>query len=300
VQSLQDEVLTKNHRGHGVAATRHAFRLLRQAGFKIHAHWMPNLYGSSVEADMADYARLVSDPDFQPDELKLYPCSLIESAELMQYYKDGRWRPYSEPELLEVLTACFKLTPPYCRLTRVIRDIPSPDIVVGNKKTNFRQIVEDHLKKTGVVTQDIRAREIRDQVYDPATVEFSSVDYETSVSHEKFLQFTAQVLDQPNQPPRLLAFLRLSLPKQSSFISELAGAAMIREVHVYGRASELGERRTEQAQHAGFGTQLMEKARELATTAGFNRLAVISAVGTREYYRGRGFTDGELYQFLSW
>jgi len=111
-QSLNDHVLSMNKRGHDVAATRRAVNLLRQAGFKIHAHWMPNLYGSSVKLDQEDYQVLFTDPDFKPDELKIYPCSLIESAELMQYYERGEWKPYTEEELLEVLTFCLTHTPP--------------------------------------------------------------------------------------------------------------------------------------------------------------------------------------------
>ena len=161
IQSLNDAVLAANRRGHDVAATRRALRLLRRAGFKIHAHWMPNLYGSTPEADILDYARLFDEPDFRPDELKIYPCSLIESAELMQRYEDGSWRPYSHDELLAVLTACLRRTPEYCRLTRIIRDIPSTDIVVGNQLTNFRQIAEEELAQQGERSRDIRAREIR-------------------------------------------------------------------------------------------------------------------------------------------
>jgi len=308
VQSLQDMVLEKNHRGHDVAATRSAFKLLRQAGFKIHAHWMPNLYGSSVTADIQDYQKLFADPDFKPDELKIYPCSLLESAELMQFYQAGLWRPYSEIELLEVLSECFKLTPPFCRLTRVIRDIPSPDIVAGNKKTNFRQIVQDQLTIDQFQVQDIRAREIRGAHYDSETVKLSVVTYDTSVSQEQFLQITALVteaavrgtkpLTKPT-PPKLLAFLRLSLPKNPSFVPELADAAIIREIHVYGQVSPLGERTAWKAQHGGFGTQLIAEAKRRASEASFKKLAVISAVGTREYYRSRGFSDGELYQHLN-
>jgi len=137
VQSLDDAVLARNRRGHTVAMTRQAIRLLRLAGFKIHAHWMPNLYGSSPEADVADYRRLFADPDIRPDELKIYSCSLIESAELMQVYQRGEWTPYSEEVLLDVLSACFLSTPEYCRLTRVVRDIPSTDIVAGEMKPNL-------------------------------------------------------------------------------------------------------------------------------------------------------------------
>src|SRR3990172_7098370 len=129
VKSLNDRVLKLNKRGHTAARTAEAFSLLRAAGFKIHAHWMPNLYGSNPEMDIEDYRRLFDDPDFRPDQLKLYPCSLIESAELMQYYQSGVWRPYTHDELLGVLVECFKATPEYCRLTRVVRDIPGTDIV---------------------------------------------------------------------------------------------------------------------------------------------------------------------------
>jgi elongator complex protein 3 len=308
VQSLQDAVLEKNHRGHDVAATRRAFNLLRQAGFKIHAHWMPNLYGSSPAADAADYHVLFEDLDFKPDELKIYPCSLIESAELMRYYQQGLWKPYTEPELLRVLTECFKVTPPYCRLTRVIRDIPSTDIVVGNKKTNFRQVVQDYLAENHIITQDIRAREIRGREYDPATIEFDIERYETTVSQELFLQFTAMPSPErktknspaPTEPQRkLLAFLRLSLPKESGFIAELDASAIIREIHVYGQVSKIGESGGTKAQHVGFGTQLIGKAQEIAQKANYKNLAVISAIGTREYYRSRGFSDGSLYQHMS-
>ncbi len=171
IQSLDDDVLRLNKRGHTVAETRRAFKLLRQAGFKIHAHWMPNLYGSSPERDIADYQHLFADPDFRPDELKIYPCSLIESAELMQHYQAGRWRPYSEDELLSLLVACFEQTPEYCRLTRVVRDIPSTDIVAGDLTTNFRQRVETELERQGKRSADIRAREIREDAVLPDAVQ---------------------------------------------------------------------------------------------------------------------------------
>ncbi len=289
IQSVNDEVLEKNHRGHDVAATRRAFRLLRQAGFKIHGHWMANLYGSSVQADQQDYTTLFSDPDFRPDELKIYPCSLIESAELMDYYQKGVWKPYSHQELLEVLLHVLQSTPAYCRLTRVIRDIPSTDIVVGNKKTNFRQIAEQELAKQQQQSVDIRAREIRQQQFDPAEAKLSEIHYETSCSHEVFIQFTAQ--------DKLISFLRLSLPTSHSFIDELADSAIIREIHVYGPAVEIGQKLKDKAQHGGFGTRMIEHAKKLARQGGYQKLAVISGIGTKEYYRKKGFSDGQLYQF---
>ncbi|MGH9333654.1 MAG: elongator complex protein 3, partial [Vicinamibacteria bacterium] len=160
-QSLDDEVLRLNQRGHDVAASRRATKLLRRGGFKIQAHWMANLYGATPERDVVDYERLFSDPDFRPDELKLYPTSLVESATLMEHYEAGRYRPYSEDELLELLIACIAKTPSYCRLSRVIRDIPGEDILVGSRVTNFRAVAEEEMRRRGIRSRDIRAREIR-------------------------------------------------------------------------------------------------------------------------------------------
>jgi len=327
-QSLNDEVLEVNKRGHDVDATRRAVKLLRQAGFKIHAHWMANLYGSSVEEDKSDYNKLFADKDFRPDELKIYPCSLIGSAELMQYYNKGLWKPYSYEELLDVLSHCLLNTPEYCRLTRVIRDIPSTDIVEGNKLTNFRQIAEQKLLKAGEKSHDIRAREIKNTQFKSNDLRLEKVIYSTPVSTEIFLQYVVDAkneddrgkdVDNTERKPRtkIVAFLRLSLPRVKNFIDELSNAAIIREVHVYGRVVDVGSKddkenssgragglhhekvqHHEKAQHLGLGTKLISLAKEIASKKDFEKMAVISAVGTREYYRSRGFYDGELYQFM--
>lgn len=296
VQSLDDEVLAKNRRGHDRAQTERAIALLRQAGFKIHVHWMANLYGSDVAKDQADFARLFSEEAFRPDELKIYPCSLLETAPLMKFFKQGLWRPYSYKELLTVTTFTLQATPAYCRITRMIRDIPAQDIVSGNTKSNFRQIAEDKVRESGGQIQEIRAREIRRQKFDPKEIHLSSLPYSTTVSEEYFLQFTVPV---DSGEEKLLGFLRLSLPKESSnFISELVGCAMIREIHVYGQALAIGDDQGQQAQHLGLGKRLIAEAAKIAAKQGFKLLAVISAIGTREYYRARGFRDGQLYQFL--
>lgn len=291
-QSLNDDVLTKNRRGHTVAATRRAVRLLRQGGFKIHAHWMPNLYGSSPAADVDDYRLMFSDPEFCPDELKIYPCSLIASAELMQRYQDGSWQPYTHEELLRVLVEAFRLTPEYCRLTRVIRDIPGTDIVVGNKVTNLRQVVEDELARHGESSRDIRAREIGTRAVDEESLLLDELWYPSSIGDEVFLQYIL-----PDKARSIAGFLRLSLPREDEpLIDELRGAAMIREVHVYGQALGIGESVPGKPQHLGLGTRLIERAAEIAAARGYKHLTVISAVGTRTYYRKRGFEDGRLYQ----
>ena len=293
LQSLQDSVLKLNHRGHDVAASRRALKLIRGAGFKIHAHWMANLYGSSVEEDIKDFERLFNDPDFCPDELKLYPCSLIESAELMQYYQDGRWRPYTQDELAKVLTRCFSIVPEYCRLSRVIRDIPSQDIVVGNKHNNFRETAEKKAHEQGIVCRDIRMREIKAQSVDPDSLSLRPFIYETSISKEVFFQFETK-------DDRLAGFLRLSLPSPEAPRPEELdeSCAMIREVHVYGFAVHLGKLANNKAQHRGLGKRLVNAAADYAREQGYKSLAVISAIGTRKYYSGLGFEDGQLYQYL--
>ena len=294
IQSLADDVLQANQRGHDVAATRRALALLRGAGFKLHAHWMPNLLGSTPDADAEDFARLFEDSAFRPDELKIYPCSLIESAELMQHYESGAWRPYTQAELLEVVSAAMARTPRWCRLTRVIRDISSDDIVAGNKLTNFREIAEAELRRRGDRVVDIRAREIRSRPFEASELELRETEYRASDGTELFLEYVT-----PDD--RLVAFLRLSLPGRAArpldaVLPELASSALIREVHVYGGAVELGARDLERAQHRGLGRQLIEQAADRAAEAGYSDLAVISAIGTRSYYRSLGFSDGPLYQ----
>lgn len=308
-QSLSDDVLKKNNRGHTVSATKNAVKLLRQAGFKIHAHWMANLYGSSVEKDKKDFKKLFSSINFRPDELKIYPCSLIASAELMQYFKKGLWKPFEYEELLDVLSFCLLNTPEYCRLTRVIRDIPSTDIVEGNKYTNFRQIAEQKLEKAGEKSQDIRAREIKNLIFDPNDLVLDEIQYKTSVSNEIFMQFVVnisklkdrsghQIVEAGKNQNKIVAFLRLSLPTEESFIEELSQSAIIREIHVYGSVVDVGKKRGLKSQHLGLGKRLIARAIEIAKEKGFKNLAVISAIGTKEYYRMRGFSDGELYQSL--
>lgn len=305
IQSLNDEVLQKNKRGHDVAKTREAINLLRSAGFKIHAHWMPNLYGSTPEKDIQDYKKLFDDPDFRPDELKIYPCSLIASAELMHYYKKGLWKAYTHDELLKVLKFGLNNTSRYCRLTRVIRDIPSTDIVVGNKKTNFRQIAEQSIKKDADKLVEIRSREIKGESVNFEDLKLNIVEYETGVSKELFMEYiTAE--------DKIAGFLRLSFPKDSTaklthdadangkhFIKELTDCAIIREIHVYGKSLKIGKTSNSAAQHLGMGKTLIKKAKELSSNAGFKKLAVISSIGTREYYKKNGFEIDVMYQIAS-
>jgi elongator complex protein 3 len=288
VQSLDDDILRKNRRGHTIADTRRAMRLLRLAGFKIVAHWMPNLLGATPESDLADFRRLWSDPSLRPDELKIYPTALLENTVLYERWQRGEYRPYDEETLVALLARCKSLIPPYCRVNRLMRDIPSPNIVAGVKKTNLRQIVQRRMQREGLACRCIRCREVRGQEIDADSLKLESVRYETDATREVFLHYVTS-------SDRLAGFLRLSLPQTQPPIEELTGCAVIREVHVYGPALELGDRQAGTAQHAGLGTRLIEEAKRAACEADYERLTVIAAVGTRPYYRERGFERGELY-----
>jgi elongator complex protein 3 len=292
IQSLDDEILALNKRGHSVAETRRAMRLLRLSGLKIVAHWMPNLLGATPESDLEDFRRLWEDPAIRPDELKIYPTALLADTALYERWQSDEYEPYDEETMVDLLSRCKTLIPPYCRVNRLMRDIPAPNIVAGVKKSNLRQIVQQQMAREGTSCRCIRCREVRGDPIDPDTLRLEIVAYETDATREQFLQYVTPEGD-------LAGFLRLSLPEADPPIDELHGpegrCAMIREVHVYGPALGLGSALEEAPQHAGLGTALIEAAKRIARRAGYQRLAVIAAIGTRPYYRERGFELEELY-----
>ena len=294
VQSVDDGILRANGRRETVETIEHAFELCRLFGFKIHAHFMVNLLGATPELDIAGYRMFATGEPFQPDEVKLYPCALVESSPLVKHFEDGTWRPYSESELVEVLSANLKDTPEFMRISRMIRDISSDDILVGNKKTNLRQLVEQHVAPEAASICEIRFREIGTEAVGLDDLALDEVVYETGATTEHFLQWVTP-------DGKIVGFLRLSLPHADAverYGDELPvghGEAMIREVHVYGFATRI-DADGGSAQHRGLGRALIERASDIACEVGYNRLNVISAVGTREYYRKLGFADCGLYQ----
>ncbi len=293
-QSLDDSILARNRRGCDVAASRAATALLRRAGFKVQAHWMPNLLGATPASDREDFLRLFSDPDLRPDELKIYPCALIESAELMRHHESGAWQAYGHDELVDLLVHALTATPRYCRVSRVIRDIPSHDIVVGNKQSNLREVATREATRRGERIVDIRARQIARLVNQDEPIRFYALEYELNGGTEVFLEASTE-------RDELLGFLRLHLPRNPETLAELTdlrGAALIREVHVYGQVVAIGLASDDAdgfAQHRGIGRELIRRAETRAQEAAFSRIAVISAVGTRDYYRRLGYVDGDLY-----
>jgi len=288
-QSLDDRILDMNKRGHDVECTRQATALLRAAGFKIVLHWMPNLHGATPQSDREDFAKLWN--GFCPDEIKIYPNQLLANAELYEYWLRGEFKPYTTQELIDLIADIKPTIPRYCRVNRVIRDIPSTNVVEGNRRTSLRQDVQDEMKRRGTKCQCVRCREVREKSVSADTLELDDTIYQAGAAEEHFISYVT-----PDD--RLAGFVRLSLPKETSpqtGIDDLDEAALIREVHVYGQSLAVGAEKDGAAQHAGLGTRLLEEAERIASASGFKRMAVISAVGTRGYYLGRGFERGELY-----
>ncbi|HLO31987.1 MAG TPA: tRNA uridine(34) 5-carboxymethylaminomethyl modification radical SAM/GNAT enzyme Elp3 [Anaerolineales bacterium] len=288
-QSLDDHILEINKRGHDVECTRRATALLRAAGFKIVLHWMPNLLGATPDSDCEDFARLWN--DFCPDEIKIYPNQLLANAELYEYWQRGEFKPYTTRELIDLIADIKPTIPRYCRVNRVIRDIPSTNVVEGNRRTSLRQDVHDEMQRRGTHCECVRCREVRGKPILAELLRLEDMVYQAGAAEEHFISYVT-----PDD--KVAGFVRLSLPGKDSpptGMSDLEDAALIREVHVYGQSLPVGAEKEGAAQHAGLGTRLLKEAEEIAKASGFKRMAVISAVGTRGYYLERGFERGELY-----
>ena len=296
VQSIDEELLSLNGRRETPSDVSRALSLARLFGFKTHAHFMLNLLGATPETDRRDFAEFALSPAYAPDEVKLYPCALVAGTQLVDCYENGTWRPYTEEELLDTLCADMVAAPAFMRVSRMIRDISAKDILVGNKKTNLRQLVDARLAQSQALVDEIRFREIGTESVSLDDLQLDDVVYETTDTTEHFLQWIT--------PERKIAgFLRLSLPHANAIahygqdMPIGPDEAMIREVHVYGFATRIDAEGTS-AQHHGLGKQLVARACEIAHKGGYDAINVISAVGTRNYYRRLGFQDNGLYQQL--
>ena len=289
VQSIYDDVLKLNRRGHGVAETARATRLLKEAGFKINYHIMPELHGSDMQRDVKMFEELFQNPDFQPDMLKIYPCVVVKNTLIYKWLKAGKYKTYSDEERLDMLSRVKKNLPYYVRVTRLIRDIPSTSIIAGNKITNLRQVLETKSKKENWSCKCIRCREIRSAVQvEEKDLELFRENYEASNGQEIFLTF------EDKNRKHLYSLLRLRInsgdASSNHFIPELRGAALIREVHTYGKLVSVKARDTKSPQHIGLGRRLLQEAERIAREEfGAKKIAVISGVGVRDYYRKNGY-----------
>lgn len=294
VQSIYPKILKFNKRGHGVKKTIQATRLLKEAGFKVAYHLMPNLPGSTPLKDFKMFQEIFKNPDFKPDMIKIYPCVLTEDSKLYNWWKKKKYKPYSNKQLVELLIKIKKIIPYYVRIIRLIRDIPQESIIAGNKISNLRQILQGELKRRKWQCNCIRCREARGQKVDLKKARLFQEKYQASGGIEYFLSHES--------PDRkiLYAFLRLRIPtilKEKHFLPILQDAALIRELHTYGELVPLKKQKIigHKIQHLGFGKQLMQKAEEIIKKLHFKKIAVISGIGVRDYYRKLGYQLEDEY-----
>jgi elongator complex protein 3 len=293
VQTTRDEVNRAMHRGHGTADSVDASRRLRDAGLKVGYHMMPGQPGLSYDESVDDVRRIFERPRWRPDYLKIYPTLVVRGTRTYDMWRRGEFEPLSSAEAAELVAEAYEHLPPWVRLQRVQRDIPAPLIDAGVRKSNLRQLADAAAERIGTSPGDVRAREagLADADPDPDAVEAVTREYEASGGTEFFLSFEDPDADV------LVGFCRLRYPSHSHAAPEdpasegrtapvrreLAGAAVVRELHVYGSEAALGE--DGEWQHRGFGRRLMRRAEDRARAAGFEKLAVTAGVGVRPYYR---------------
>jgi elongator complex protein 3 len=279
IQSTDDKVNEFCKRGHGIKESIEATKMCRNAGLKICHHLMPNLPTSDFKTDVKSGRELFENEGLRPDYLKIYPCIITPFSKLTKMIEKDPdiYKPYSEEELIKVITGIKKHIPEYCRIIRVIRDIPAESIVVGSKKSNLRQ----EMQRMGVTCRCIRCREIQNFSLKSSVLNLQQ--YKAGGGQELFI-----TIEEPNLD-KIIGLCRLRFPSNTIF-DKLKGAAIVRELHVYGRQESL--KKTDQSsntQHLGFGRKLMEEAEKQSKKAGYKKIAVIAAIGTREYYRKLGY-----------
>lgn len=285
VQCLDDKIYKFVKRGHGVKEVIEASKLLKDNGFKVGYHMMLGLPGTNPKKDLQMFKQLFKNPDFKPDQLKIYPCQVICGAELVRLFKKGKYHPYSKEDIQELIIKIMKIIPNYCRVMRVMREIPPEFLVAGVKRIDLRKDIEVELKKwAGGKKQinEIRFREIgfaiRDlekgkKIDDKLRLKISK--YKSSKGNEYFLEFV-------NKNNILFGLCRLRINKKEK-------NAIIRELHVYGQALKIGERGKDFGQHKGLGKELIKKAEEIVKKQKLNNLKIISGVGVRQYYKKLGY-----------
>jgi elongator complex protein 3 len=292
IQSLNNNVYRLVNRGHTLDDVVDAFKIARDAGYKIVAHMMPGLPGSSSKKDIEDFRRLFEDDAFKPDMLKIYPTLVLEHTGLFNMHRSGKYQAYSEDELVNVIVEAKKVVPEWVRIMRIQREIESEDIIAGPKSGNFRQIVFKKLRQQGYRCKCIRCRETGLQRRYPSEDEviLRRTDYSASGGSEIFLSHETKAGD------TILGFLRLRKVARPHR-AELDGSTVVRELHIYGQAISIGRSdRGDSYQHRGLGMKLLKEAERISKDdLGVDKIAIISAVGTRQYYKKFGYQQDGAY-----
>ncbi|MDO8513054.1 MAG: tRNA uridine(34) 5-carboxymethylaminomethyl modification radical SAM/GNAT enzyme Elp3 [bacterium] len=298
VQSIYDDILKINQRGHDVATTVKATKLLKDAGFKVAYQVMLNLAGANIERDRQMLKELFSKSEFRPDYLKIYPLAIVREAEIYKMYKQGKLKPYTSEELISIIQEFKCIAPYYLRIERIIRDIPSDDIIEGGAKvSNLRQMIQEKMAREGKYCRCIRCREVASRFDEKVEYKVFREDYDSSDGREIFLSIESKDC-------RLVySILRLRIPSSLNEVcfSVLNKAALVREIHTYGPQLGIAERKAGCVQHRGFGKQLMVKAEEIINQEfpDLNKIVVIAGVGTRDYFRKLGYKLNQTYMVKS-
>ena len=293
VQTVFDETHRRTNRGHGIEPIKKATKRLKNTGFKTCYHLMLGLPGEDRKDDFEKFRKAFSHAAFQPDEVKIYPCEVIEGTELYRRYEEGDFEPISSQEAKSRLKKILsEILPRHVRVKRVMRDIPSTEVDAGPQMTNLRQQALQEMWEEGERSNDIRAREVgQAQKYhglEPENVQACSKSYEASGGFEHFLSFE----DLDNQI--ILSFLRLRFPDQSHREEIGPDTGLVRQLKVLGSSTPIGSEGSS-VQHQGYGKRLMKRAEKVCRDNDKQKIAVISAVGTREYYRKLGYEKEGLY-----
>lgn len=284
VQTIDDDVYKLVMRGHETDDVIRATRLLREQGLKVHYHWMPGLPGSTPEKDLAMTRELFSNDNYKPDGLKLYPTMVVEGTELEKWYNDGRYQPYSDETMIDLITDIKLSVPEYVRISRVLRDIPAKFIIAG-LKDSLRDNVKKRMEERAVECKCIRCREYGHRLrqgYKTEKPELRRIDYQASDGQEIFLSYT-------DDNDTLFGLLRMRIQKIPPFkLESLEGNsfALIRELHIYGQEVAIGDKQTKAAQHKGLGKTILANAERIARDEYvMSQIAVLSGAGARQYYR---------------
>jgi len=291
VQALDDRIYDKVHRGHKVADVVRATALLKRGGFKVYHHWMPGLPGSTPEHDLEMSRQLFDNPDFRPDGLKLYPTMVVEGTILEQWYEEGRYQPYADAVMLNLMADIKSIVPGYVRISRVLRDIPSKYIVAG-LRDSVRDVVKELMTARGDDCRCIRCREYGHRIksgWKTGTPRLSRLDYEASGGREVFLSFE-------DEHETLFGLLRLRIEPEPFISLGNPPLALVRELHVFGTEVALGRREDRAAQHRGLGRALLAEAERISRDEfGTSLMAVLSGVGARQYYTELGYVFNSGY-----
>ncbi len=276
IQSVYDSVLKTIHRGHTTADNIESIRALRDLGFKLNFHYMPGLPSVDKKKDFNGMLELFKNSDYRPDMLKIYPCMVMPKTKLYHMWKAGKFKPLTTMEAAEMIAHFKRFVPEYCRIMRVQRDIPTYVTSAGVDKTNLRQYVSEFMDKNHITCRCIRCRQPKDGKVYPA-YEIKTIEYDASHGKEFFIAAEADDC--------LLGFCRLRFPSQSLRKEITPDSALIRELHVYGEAVNIGSVGGKgKVQHTGIGKLLMQKAEDIASSYNRNKIVVISGIGVREYY----------------